>query len=117
MLPTIDFARVEHALTRPAGWIDLALMIACFALGWFVDRRVRVKADAAHDVIRVGAGGVNRLIFPLLTLVLLVIASVLYQRYRTPFFLALALPAVVALAVIRLFVYALRGVFPRASWL
>ncbi|MBL0291445.1 MAG: mechanosensitive ion channel [Betaproteobacteria bacterium] len=117
MFPTIDFPLVEHALTRPAGWIDLALVIACFALGWFVDRRVRLKADAAHDVIRVGAGGVNRLIFPLLTLVLLVIASVLYQRYRTPFFLALALPAVVALAVIRLFVYALRGVFPRASWL
>jgi small-conductance mechanosensitive channel len=117
MLPAIDFLRVEAALSRPAGWIDLGLVLACFALGWFADRRLRLRTDRTHDVIRVSAGGVNRLIFPLVTLVLLIVATVLYQRYRTPFFLALALPAVVALALIRLFVYALRGVFPRASWL
>jgi len=117
MFPTIDFSRVEAALTHPAGWIDLSLALACFALGWLADRRLRLKTDRTHDVIRVGAGGVNRLIFPLVTLLLLVIATVLYQRYRTPFFLALALPASIALALIRLVVYALRGVFPRASWL
>jgi|WetSurMetagenome_2_1015567.scaffolds.fasta_scaffold102001_2 small-conductance mechanosensitive channel len=117
MLPAIDFLRVEAALSRPAGWIDLALVLACFALGWLADRRLRLRTNRTHDVIRVGAGGVNRLIFPLVTLLLLVVATVLYQRYRTPFFLALALPAAVALALIRLFVYALRGVFPRASWL
>jgi small-conductance mechanosensitive channel len=117
MFPAIDFSRVEAALSRPAGWIDLALVLACFALGWLADRRLRLRTDRSHDVIRVGAGGVNRLIFPLATLLLLIVATVLYQRYRAPFFLALALPAAVALALIRLVVYALRGVFPRASWL
>lgn len=117
MLPSIDFSRVEAALSRPAGWIDLAVALACFALGYLADRRLRVKAATAHDVIRAGAGGVNRLIFPLVTLVLLVAASIAYQRYRSPFFISLALPLVVALAVVRLLVYALRGIFPGASWL
>ena len=117
MLPSIDFSRVEAALSKPAGWIDLAIALACFAIGFLADRRLRVKAAAAHDVIRAGAGGVNRLIFPLVTLVLLVAASIAFQRYRTPFFISLALPLVIALAVVRLVVYALRGVFPGASWL
>jgi len=117
MLPSIDFSRVEAALSKPAGWIDLAIALACFAIGFLADRRLRLKAAAAHDVIRAGAGGVNRLIFPLVTLVLLVAASIAFQRYRTPFFISLALPLVIALAVVRLVVYALRGVFPGASWL
>ncbi len=117
MLPTIDFSRVEAALAHPAGWLELALVLACFALGWIADRRLRVKADDAHEVIRVGAGGVNRLIFPLVTLLLLLACTYFFQRLRAPFFLSLALPLVIALAVIRIIVYALRGIFPRASWL
>ncbi len=40
-----------------------------------------------------------------------------FSRFAPPFFLSIALPLVIALAVIRLIVYALRGVFGNAPWM
>lgn len=117
MFPVIDYSRVEAALARPQSWIELALIGVCLAIGWLADRRVRVRADDAHEVLRVGAGGVNRLIFPLVSVAALAVATFFFRRYHAPFFLPIALPLVVALAVIRLLVYALRGIFGRARWL
>ena len=117
MFPVIDFSRVQAALARPSAWAELALVVVCLAIGWLADRRVRVRAEDAHEVIRVGAGGVNRLIFPLVSVAALAVAAFFFRRYHAPFFLPIALPLVAALAVIRLLVYALRGIFGRARWL
>jgi small-conductance mechanosensitive channel len=116
MLTSIDFSRVETALASPSGWLELGIALACFAAGWIIDRRFSLKRDHATDVVRVGLGGVNRVIFPLASLVLVVIATAIYGHFRRPFFLSLALPLVIALALIRLLVYALRGVFGNAPW-
>ena len=48
---------------------------------------------------------------------LLVVALAVFRHFHAPFFLPVALPLVVALALIRLFVYALRGVFGNADWM
>jgi small-conductance mechanosensitive channel len=117
VLAPIDFTRVETALATPSGWAELAIIVACFAIGWAVDRRVRLKADQRPDIVRIGLGSVNRLVLPLTTLVLLVIAHAAFRRFDAPFFLSIALPFVIALAVIRLIVYALDGVFGSPPWM
>ena len=110
MLAPIDYGRFESALATPKGWAELAIIGACVATGWALARRFRIETDARGDVARVGLGGVNRLIFPLATLALVFLASLLTRRMLPPFFFSIALPMLVALAAIRLVVYALRGV-------
>ncbi len=117
MLTSIDYSHVESALASPSGWIELGIALACFAVGWVVDRRFSLHPKSAKDVVRVGVGGVNRVMFPLVSLVLLVVALAIYSHFHPPFFLSLALPLAIALALIRLLVYALRGVFGNAAWM
>jgi small-conductance mechanosensitive channel len=117
VLEPIDYGRIETALSGRAGWVELGIVALCFAAGWLLDRRTRWNPENPTGAMRVGAGGVNRLIFPLATLVLLLAAYVAMRPFQHPFFLPIAIPLVVALALIRLFVYAMRGVFGSASWL
>lgn len=117
MLTSIDFGRVESALATPAGWIELGLAFLCFAVGWAVDRRFSITREGAPEVVRLGLGGVNRLIFPLVSLVLVVGATAFFAHFHPVFFLAAALPLVIALGLIRLLVYALRGIFGDAPWM
>jgi small-conductance mechanosensitive channel len=117
VLAPIDFTRIEGALATPAGWIELAIVAACFAAGWLFDRRVRLKSASEAELVRVGVGGVNRLLLPLATLALLLVASAIFPQWQPPFFLAIAIPLTVALAVIRLLVYALHELFGTPAWL
>ncbi len=117
VLTPVDFARYETALATPAGWVELALVALCFAAGWLLDRRVRLRYESGTAVLRAGLGGVNRLVLPLTTLVLLLIAGAVFQRWQPTFFIRIALPLMVALAVIRLIVYALHKLFGTSRWL
>jgi small-conductance mechanosensitive channel len=117
VLAPIDFTRLETAFADRHGWIELAIIAACMGVGWVVDRRFRIRTEDRTDVVRMGLGGVNRLIFPLTTLALLIVAYYVSRRFVPPFFFAIAIPMLVALAAIRLVVYALRGMFGGAAWL
>jgi len=116
MSPTL-LAHIEAALTSYAGWIELAIAAGCFAIGWILDRRWRIQSASEAEVVRLGLGSVNRLLLPLITLVLMVVATVAFGRWHPPFFLRLAIPLVVALALIRLLVYAMREIFGTPAWL
>jgi small-conductance mechanosensitive channel len=113
---TLDFATLAAAATSTAGWIELALIAACFAVGWALDRRVRLKSASGAQIVRVGLGSVNRLLLPLVTLGLLLVALAVFRHWSAPFFLTIAIPLTVALAVIRLLVYAMREVFGAPAW-
>lgn len=117
MITAIDFSRVDTALATPAGWIELGLVGLCALLGWLAARRLRVTTATETEVLRVGVGGVNRLIYPLVTLLLLLAATAAFRHFKPPFFLTVAVPLFVALALIRLAVYALRGIFGSSAWL
>jgi small-conductance mechanosensitive channel len=117
VLAPIDFPRIEAALQSRAGWIELVIIAISFAIGWTLDRHVRLKSTSGAGVVRLSLGSVNRLLLPLVTLALLVIALVVYQRWQPPFFLSIAVPLMIALAVIRLIVYAMREVFGAPGWL
>jgi small-conductance mechanosensitive channel len=117
MMTAIDFDRVQTGLSSPAGWIELGVALACFALGWAAARRFSVTREHAPEVVRVGLGGVNRLIFPLVSLLLVVAATAVFAHFHPALFLPAALTLAIALAIIRLLVYALRGVFGNAEWM
>jgi small-conductance mechanosensitive channel len=111
---SIDFSRLETALATPRGWIELGLVVACVAAAWFVNLRFerRFAADRDSRAGRVAAG-----LFPILLLVLVMIARAGFGRSGSLFFLDLAIPLAIALAVINLLVYTVRHLFPRAAWL
>jgi small-conductance mechanosensitive channel len=111
MLAPLDLERIQSVLSTPEGWIELGVILACFAAGWLADRRVRLVTRGDSRVVKFGTGGANRLIFPLTTLALLLLARAALGREYSPAFFPIAIPLVVALALIRLCVYALRNVF------
>ena len=117
MLAPLDFPRIEAALQSHAGWVELVIVALSFAIGWVLDRRVRLKSASGAEVVRLSLGSVNRLLLPLVTLALLVVALVVYQRWHAPFFLPIAIPLMIALAIIRLIVYAMREIFGAPGWL
>jgi len=110
----IDFSRLEGALTTTRGWVELALLLACVVVASFVHVRFRRRhpEDPTTHVGRLAIG-----LFPILLLVMVLIARALFGRSGPLFFLDLAVPLVVALAVINVLVYTVRRLFARAAWL
>jgi small-conductance mechanosensitive channel len=117
MVAPLDLDRVQQILSTPAGWIELAAILVCFGLAWSVDRRVRLRSEPGSHLAKIGAGSVNRLVFSLTALLLLYLARALFQRWQTPFFLQIAIPLAIALALIRLLVYSLYNIFGSGHWL
>ena len=117
MFAPIDFTNIEAALASPAGWWELIIIAVSFAIGWMLDRRLRLESASEAEVVRLGLGSVNRMLLPLATLALMLVATAILQRWYPPFFLPIAIPLMVALALIRLIVYAMRELFGAPAWL
>ncbi|TMH10296.1 MAG: hypothetical protein E6H68_17070 [Betaproteobacteria bacterium] len=70
---------------------------------------MRIGSRRESRVARISAGSVNRLIFPLTTLTLLLLVRAVLLHWHLPVFFPIAIPLVIALALIRLCVYAIRN--------
>jgi small-conductance mechanosensitive channel len=118
VISTIDFDQIEAALGTTRGWIEFALVLACIAIAFVVDRRIERAREARRAATGAPGlpGGVVRVIFPVVALLLLGILRVALQSWP-PFFVKIALPAFYALVAIRMLVYALRRMFPGSRWL
>ena len=117
MIAPLQLDRIQEAMRTPEGLIDLAAVLLCFGAAWLVDRRVRLASRDGSRLSRIGAGSVNRLIFPLTALALLWIVRGALRASHDPAFFAIAIPLAVALALIRLVVYGLHGVLPAGHWM
>jgi small-conductance mechanosensitive channel len=111
MLAPLELDRILEALGTPAGLVDLGAVLACFVVAWWVDRRVRLGSGVESRLAKIGAGSVNRVIFPLTALLLLLVVRGILMRWHPPLFFSIAVPLVVALALIRLCLYALHSLF------
>src|SRR6202140_5388798 len=111
MLTPLNLDLIQQSLATRDGILELAAIVGCFVIGWAVDRRVRVSSERESRVARIGAGSVNRLIFPLTTLIVLLLVRAGLVHWHPPVFFPIAIPLVIALALIRLCVYAIRNVF------
>lgn len=119
MIGPIDYTRFETALTHPRGWLDLGIVAICCGLAWLVDRqlvaRAKVRSDPRHAHLQAGVG---RIVFSLVALLLLAVGRAVYQYMGgKPLFIDIAIPLLVALAVIRMLMYAMRRLFAEQAWL
>jgi small-conductance mechanosensitive channel len=116
VLAPISFERVEKALSTPSGWVELALVLLCFAAGWAVDRAI-VARKREGVVPSSLAKGAFRIVMPVVALVLLYFGRAFWRSYGTPLFFNAGVVLALALAAIRILVYALRRLVPNAHWL
>ncbi|HTS22032.1 MAG TPA: mechanosensitive ion channel domain-containing protein [Casimicrobiaceae bacterium] len=119
MLAPLQLDRIQEAVRTPQGLLDLAAVLLCFGVAYLIARRVYRRLPASEPgsrLAQIGAGSVNRLIFPLAALVLLWIVRGALRTTHEPAFFGVAIPLAVALALIRMFVYGLHALFGPGAW-
>lgn len=89
-------------------WQWIVLVAAC-TLAWAINGALRAYVmRQAPERWKIGIGGVNRVLFPLSTLIFVVIGKLILSYWQHTSLLQLASQLLLAMAVIRLIVYAVR---------
>lgn len=99
---------LADASTPVALW-QLAIIIAACVTAWAINGALRAYVMRhAPEKWKLGIGGINRVLFPLSTLMFVLLAQLAIMRWQHPSLLQLASKLLLAMAVIRLLVYAVR---------
>ncbi|MDP2070476.1 mechanosensitive ion channel family protein [Methylotenera sp.] len=94
--------------TEAALW-QFAIIIAASTLAWAINGALRAYVMSnAPENWKLGIGGINRVLFPLSTLIFVYIAQLILAYWQHTSLLQLASKLLLAMAVIRLVVYAVR---------
>ena len=104
-------------LSEPDLVWELLALAACLLLAKLGERMVRGRQVGAGRAWELGHGGLKRIAFPLLALMLVLLARPLAQQWIHISLFSLALPLLSSLAVIRVVFYVLRVSFVGATWL
>ncbi len=102
-------------LQEPSVLWELAVIAAALVAAWLLNRFVAPWVRSDHTVLRVGAGGVQRALFPLTAIVVVLAGRALVRRFHPVPLLDLAVPLLGALAIVRFAVFMLRHVFPNSG--
>jgi len=116
MFAPLDLEAIKQALQTRNGLLEMGAIATCFVLGWAIDRRARLGRSSESRAARIGVGSFNRLLFPLATLALLLLARQLLRYFIPPTLFGVVIPLVAALALIRMLVYAVRNLFGSTEW-
>ena len=112
-----------HVFLAEKKLISAASLALAGAFARLVIRRQRAEEAAAgsellSNAARLSRAGLQRLLFPVTGIVLLVLVHTMFRLlHQTPVLMHLVIAMLVAMGVIRLIVYALRQVFSPAGWL
>lgn len=96
---------------------QLAVLGFSLALAWGLNRLLRSHLPKSEGAIKVGLGGVSRVAFPLLALLLVVIGKTVLKNWHSVNLLNIATSLLLAMALVRLAVYVLRQIFAPSGWL
>jgi len=97
---------------------QIAIIVVSMLLAWSINGLLRAYVMRhAPENWKVGIGGINRVLFPLSTLIFVYIGKLVLGHWQHTSMLKLAVTLLVAMAVIRLAVYALRYIFAPSGWL
>lgn len=108
---------VQVHLNEPdLGW-QLLVIAACLLLALLGDSLLRRRQPGAGRAWELGRGGLKRVAFPVLALLLVLLARTLAQEWISVGLVSLALPLLGSLAVIRVVFYVLRLSLVGATWL
>lgn len=96
-------------MSKPAALWQLAIIVAACAIAWTINGALRAYVMRnAPEKWKLGIGGVNRVLFPLSTLILVEIGIFALMHWQHVSLLKLASKLLIAMAIIRLVVYAVR---------
>lgn len=104
-------------LEKTAMLWQLAVLGFSLALAWGFSRLLRSHLPKSEGAIKVGLGGVSRVAFPLVALLLVVIGKTVLKNWYSVNLLNIATSLLLAMALVRLAVYALRKIFAPSGWL
>jgi len=110
-------------LQQPDALWQIGVLLLCLGAGWLADRIVhaRVLSGEAHsrreEALRLGRRGLRRLVFPLMSLLLVLVAREILGHWHNINLLSVAVPLLLSLALIRAVFLILRHSFPAAAWL
>lgn len=105
------------ALIHPSSLTELAVLCACVLLAWLLVRLLRRAGGAPnHASILVGRRIIDGVLFPLLLLFFAYLAQGLLARWLPLVVFKVAVPVLLALALIRLGVKVLQVAFREALW-
>ena len=109
-------------LQQPEVLWQAGALLLCLSLAFLVDRAVRGRieqgaAASAASIWRFGRGGLKRITFPLVALLLVLLARALLRHWTAVNLLSHAVPLLGSLAMIRVVFYVLRHSFGNSGWL
>ncbi|HSD41789.1 MAG TPA: mechanosensitive ion channel domain-containing protein [Burkholderiales bacterium] len=109
--------KVWSDLHDPSALWQIGAIAACLLLAWVAERVVVRRAPETPEsrTAKVGLGGLRRVVFPLVAVLLVLIARPILQRFGNVALLDLAVPLLGSLAVVRIAVYLLRVAFGTSS--
>ena len=111
------FSEAWRDLRDPAMLWEVVALIACLAIAWWLQWRVRQHRSVRGGLLQAGEAGLRRIVFPLSALLLVVVTRELLRPHVPVGLLNLAVPLLLSLALVRAVVFSLRYAFPAARWL
>ena len=109
--------RVLADLREPDLVWQLLALVACLLLAKLGERMLLGRKVGSGRAWELGHGGLKRIAFPLLALILVLVARPLAQQWMHVGLFSLALPLLGSLAIIRVVFYVLRLSLAGAAWL
>jgi small-conductance mechanosensitive channel len=108
---------VQADFRTPVFLWQMAIIVVSLILAWAINGILRVYVmKHAPETWKVGIGGINRVLFPLSSLLFVYIGQLFLGHWQNTGMLKLAITLLIAMAVIRLVVYALRYIFVAGGW-
>jgi len=117
MTEIISFSALLAALTHTGALVELGVLTACLGLAWLLAVNLRPADDPTNEAgpengLLFGKRGYDGVLFPLLALVLALLARLVLSTYLPVAVFKLAVPVLASLALIRISVRVLRSAFP-----
>ncbi|MCW5576725.1 MAG: mechanosensitive ion channel [Burkholderiales bacterium] len=99
---------------------QVGALVICVAAGWLLSRSYgrRLAGHAPADAAQArGIGNLKRLMFPVSSLVLVLIAKAVLRHWQSTHLLNVAAALLLAMALIRISIYVMRHTFAPSAWL
>ncbi|HVO07048.1 MAG TPA: mechanosensitive ion channel domain-containing protein [Burkholderiaceae bacterium] len=104
--------QIWAALFRPSALAELAVLVACVLLAWGLVRLLRRRTPSG---VWLGKRAIDGALFPLLALLLVVVARMALAKVMPIGLLRLAVPILASLAIIRTLARVLSEAFPQSA--
>ena len=103
------FQEILTDISTPAALWQFVIIAAACTIAWTINGALRAYVMRhAPEHWKLGIGGINRVLFPLSTLIIVLISQLILAHWQHTSLLLLASKLLLAMAVIRLVVYAVR---------